>query len=86
MEQNTIVGETKDTFILNLKFVLNEMGLKPTDLAARLEMSPQAISNMINKPGGISTDTMDKIAGALGLKGPDLASYDFKIKYLSQKK
>ncbi len=86
IENTNAVGETKDTFLINLKFILGERGLKQEHLADMLDMSPQGVSNMLKKPGGMSTETIDKIAKALNLSGPDMCSKEFRIKYLSQKK
>lgn len=79
------MGETKDVFLVNLRFIMSELKMNDAELAARLELSPQAVSKTLNKSGDITTGTIDKIAKALNLSGPDMCSKEFRIKYLSQK-
>ena len=85
IETTSAVGETKDTFLINLKFILTDRGLKQDDLAELLGVSSQGVSSLLNKPGGISTETIDRVANSLKLSGPDMCSKDFRVKYLSKK-
>ena len=68
----------KETFLINLKAVMDDRNLSQTDLANLVGFSRQQVSNIFNSDQNLSLNTTDKIAQALKLKETDLFNPDFK--------
>ena len=55
-----------------IKLEMEKNGWSPSELARRMGVSRQHVSIFLNKNGGITLKTIDKIADALGLDPKDL--------------
>lgn len=62
------------TIKLNILRVLAEQGVSKNELSRRAGFSQQAIVALLNGDREIQTDTVQKIADALGVKVIDLAA------------
>ena len=59
-------------FSLRVKEILKEKKLTQKDLAARLDVSPQYISNILNAGAGVSVNALVEFAKALDVEFRDL--------------
>lgn len=64
-----------------LKQILEDRGLKATDIAAKTGLSAQTIYSLISRDSNkASIDNLIKICGALGITVEELNQYDLKTK------
>lgn len=80
MENITL--KAQETFLLNLKAIMDSRGISYKDLGDKMGLSKQRVSAMFNDDRGISLATVAKVAKALGVEETDL----FNPKYKPNKK
>jgi transcriptional regulator with XRE-family HTH domain len=85
MEQNDTLT-TKETFLNNLKFLMDERGLSHSDIGKLVGFSRQQVGNIFNGENkGLNTLTMDKVSKALGFEENGLASPEFITNFVKMK-
>lgn len=62
----------------NLREMIRQSGLEYKELAARLDVSPQALSNWLCRGNSISVDHVERITAALGYRAIDALTYPAK--------
>jgi predicted transcriptional regulator len=73
---------TKERFLSNLKFIMDERGLSHSDIGRLVDFSRQQVGNIFNGSSeGMNTLTMDKISKALGFNQDELGSVQFIENY-----
>lgn len=58
--------------------MIRQSGLEYKELAARLDVSPQALSNWLCRGNSISVDHVERITAALGYRAIDALTYPAK--------
>ena len=59
--------KTKQEISEKIKIFMLKKGLTQRDLAKKLKVSPQTISQFLRGKNALRTDTIEKLAGALGV-------------------
>lgn len=67
---NTV--KTFETLVANIKYYLESSGMTQSELAARLQTTPAAVSNWLNGKHAPGLDAIDGIAKTFGISVSDL--------------
>ena len=79
MENITL--KAQETFLINLKAIMDANGISYKDLGDKMGLSKQRVSAMFNDDRGISLATVSKVAKALNIEETDLFDPQFQDRY-----
>lgn len=70
--------KAKETFLLNLKAIMDIRGLSYKDVGDLCGMSKQRISDIFNKDSNLSLNTTERIAKGLKIEETDMFDPNYK--------